>query len=305
MSVEANIIGNSPDGEHTNLNRRRPPVGKRRNKGYSNSYSGRGRGSGGGRRISGTRRRGRGGGITNYALNERVLALWSDEKKFYRATVSSIHWDGTYGVVFDAEKDREYNNQSEDQIQPTRNYSYQEGQHVKALFVKENKWYDAIILRSETLGRYAIKFDHLTKEFVQRSEFLRPCLEADARVMALWFKDNKYLPATIEEDEKHTYSIHFDGRKNSFKGQRPDTLYPLEEFQVGDEVLALWGQDGFFYPAVVTNVELFYQNDEDENEEMREREVTNTATKYRIRFHGLDKEFRARSYNLKKRFPRD
>lgn len=87
------------------------------------------------------------------------------------------------------------------------------------------------------LLRYAIKFGHLTKEFVQRSEFLRPCLDNGDRVMALWFKDNKYLPATIEEDEKHTYSIRFDGRKNSFKGQRPDTVYRLEEFEVDDEVM--------------------------------------------------------------------
>jgi len=298
MSVEPNLIGSSPDGGHTNLNRNRRQVGKqRRNKGSA----GRGRGSGG-RRITGNRRRGRGGGITNYALNERVLALWSDEKKFYRATISSIHWDGTYGVVFDSEKDREYNNQQEDQIQPVRNYTYHDGQQVKGLFVKENKWYDATILRSETLGRYAIKFGHLTKEFVQRSEFLRPCLDNGDRVMALWFKDNKYLPATIEEDEKHTYSIRFDGRKNSFKGQRPDTVYRLEEFEVDDEVLALWGQDGFFYPAVVTSVEGYELHGDDENEEMTEVNTV-TATKYRIRFHGLGKEFRARAYNLKKRFP--
>lgn len=288
MSVEPKIMGNSPDGGQNILNRRRN-VGKRRNR----VDRGRGRG---GRRISGTRRRGRGGGVTNYSLNDRVLALWSDEKRFYRATISSIHWDGTYGVVFDAENDREYNNQVEEQIQPVKDYTYHEGQEVKALFVKENKWYDAIILRSETLGRYAIKFAHLTKEFVQRSEFLRPCLQPQERVMALWFKDNKYLPATIEEDEKNTYAIRFDGRKNSFRGQRPDTLYRLEEFKEGDEVLALWGQDGFFYPAVVTAV-----GHDDENEEVRERE--SSATKYKIRFHGLDKEFRARAYNLKKRFP--
>jgi len=284
MSVEPKIEGISPDGGPANSLRRRN-VGKRRN----NRGSGRGRGSGG-RRINGTRRRGRGGGITNYSLNERVLALWQDERRFYRATISSIHWDGTYGVVFDAENDREYNNQSEDQIQPVKDYTYQEGQEVKALFVKENKWYDAVILRSETLGRYAIKFGHLTKEFVQRSEFLRPCLQPGERVMALWFKDNKYVPATIDEDEKHTYAVRFDGRKNSFKGQRPDTLYRLEEFKEGDEVLALWGQDGFFYPAVVTAVE---PDDEEDS----------PATKYRIRFHGLDKEFRARAYNLKKRLP--
>jgi len=295
MSVEGNIIGNNVDGGHAKINHRRP-VGKRR----ARNTAGRGRGSGG-RKISGTRRRGRGGGVTNFALNERVLALWSDEKKFYRATISSIHWDGTYGVVFDAEKDREYNNQSEDQIQPVRNYTYQENQQVKALFVKENKWYDATILRAETLGRYAIKFDHLTKEFIQRSEFLRPCLKPDSRVMALWFKDQKYLPATIEEDEKHTYSIRFDDRKSTFKGQKPDTLYPLEEFQMGEEVLALWGQDGFFYPAVVTEVEEANFHEDDENEEMREVRDS-FAKKYRIRFHGLNKEFSARAYNLKKRY---
>lgn len=285
MSVDTSLIGGSSPDSGSTLNKR-AKVGKRR-KNYS---GGRGRGNGG-RRISGTRRRGRGGGVTNFALNERVLALWSDEKKFYRATISSIHWDGTYGVVFDTEKDREYNNQQEDQIQPVRNYSYQEGQEVKALFVKENKWYDATILRAENNGRYAIKFNHLQKEFVQRAEFLRPCLEPGDRVMALWFKDSKYFPATIEEDEKNTYVIRFDGRKNSFKGQRPDTLYALEEFNEDDEILALWGQDGFFYPAVVTGVEEV--TDEDNN----------VTTSYKIQFHGLNKEFGARAFNLKKRFP--
>jgi len=285
MSADTGLISGSPERGST-LNRR-SKVGKQRRRNLS---GGRGRGNGG-RRITGNRRRGRGGGVTNFSLNERVLALWSDEKKFYRATISSIHWDGTYGVVFDTEKDREYNNQQEDQIYPVRSYVYQEGQEAKALFVKENKWYDAAIVRTEDRGRYAIKFNHLEKEFVQRSEFLRPCLNPGDRVMALWFKDSKYFPATIEEDEKNTYVIRFDGRKNAFKGQRPDTLYALEEFNEDDEVLALWGQDGFFYPAVITGVEEVADED------------NNRTISYKIKFHGLNKEFGARAFNLKKRFP--
>jgi len=233
------------------------------------------------------------GGVTNYSLNERVLALWQKEQKFYKATISSIHWDGTYGVVFDAEKDTEYVNQEEQNIQPIRNYVYHENQKVKALFVKENKWYDATILGSDPNGtsRYKIRFEHLKNEFLQRPDLIRPCLEAGDRVMAVWFKDQRYIPATIEEDEKHCYAIRFDGRKNSFSGQRPDTLYALEDFEQDDEVLALWGQDGFFYPAVITTVE----EEEDEEGQM--------SLSYKIRFHGLDKEFGARAYNLKKRFP--
>jgi len=278
----------SPLQDHHTLSRRRQ-VGKRSRNNFR-GREGRGRGT---RKLTSNRRRGRGGGVTNYSLNERVLALWQKEQKFYKATISSIHWDGTYGVVFDAEKDTEYVNQQDENIQPIRNYVYHEEQKVKALFVKENKWYDATILGSDPNGtsRYKIKFEHLKNEFLQRPDLIRPCLEAGDRVMAVWFKDQRYIPATIEEDEKHCYAIRFDGRKNSFSGQRPDTLYALEDFEQDDEVLALWGQDGFFYPAVITTVEEV----EDEEGEM--------SLSYKIKFHGLDKEFGARAHNLKKRFP--
>jgi len=126
-------------------------VGKRR--GGSGS-SGRGRGMGGrqinrdGRRRGG--RGGRGGGSHFYSLNDRVMALWASENKYYRATVSSVHWDGTYGIVFDMENDKEYLGQREEQLQPIKNYTYEVEQKVKALFVKDDRWYDAKIVSIES-----------------------------------------------------------------------------------------------------------------------------------------------------------
>jgi len=260
-------------------------VGKQRNRG-------RGRGSGG-RRINRENRRrggrGRGGGQHYYSLNDRVMALWASENKYYRATISSVHWDGTYGVVFDMENEREYLGQREEQLQPIKNYTYEVDQEVKALFVKDDRWYDAKICSIEGNSRYKIQFNHLTKEFTQRAEYLRPCWAVNTRVMALWFKDGKYLPATIVEGENSenkngNYTVQFDSRRTEFSGQRPDNIIPLEDFQTDEEVLALWGQDGLFYPAVVTQVVL----DDDD------------MASYSIRFHGLNKDFSARAYNLKK-----
>jgi len=267
-------------------------VGKRR--GGSGS-SGRGRGMGGrqinrdGRRRGG--RGGRGGGSHFYSLNDRVMALWASENKYYRATVSSVHWDGTYGIVFDMENDKEYLGQREEQLQPIKNYTYEVEQKVKALFVKDDRWYDAKIVSIESNTKYKIQFNHLDKVFTQRAEYLRPCLMVGTRVMALWFKDGKYLPATIvtsEDDENNkggNYTVQFDSRRTEFPGQRPDNIIPLEEFEKDEEVLALWGQDGLFYPAKISDVI---------------QENSTEMASYTIKFHGLSKEFSARAYNLKK-----
>jgi len=264
-------------------------VGKRR------GGSGRGRGMGG-RTINREARRrggrgGRGGGSHFYSLNDRVMALWASENKYYRATISSVHWDGTYGIVFDMENDKEYLGQREEQLQPIKNYKYEIDQKVKALFVKDDRWYDAKIVEIETTSKYKIQFNHLDKLFTQRAEYLRPCLPLGTRVMALWFKDGKYLPATIVEGEEEenqksgNYVVQFDSRRTEFPGQRPDNIVPLEEFEKDEEVLALWGQDGLFYPAKIIDVI---------------PPETSEMASYTIKFHGLSKEFSARAYNLKK-----
>jgi len=259
---------------------------------------GRGRGGAGGRPINRENRRprgrGRGGGQHYYSLNDRVMALWASESKYYRATISSVHWDGTYGIVFDTENDREYSGQREEQLQPIKNYSYSDGQAVKALFVKDDRWYDAKIVNSTDNG-YTIKFNHLDRSFSQRAEYLRPTLEVGTKVLALWFKDGKYLPATIVEpedtdDQKNeqknggNYTVKFDSRQTAFPGQRPDNIRALETFEENEEVLALWGQDHLFYPAKVVQVKV----------------GENNMPSYSIKFHGLDKEFSARAHNLKK-----
>jgi len=250
------------------------------------------------------RRRGRGGALTCYSLNDRVMALWPDENKFYKATISSISWDGTYGVVYDTENDREYINRTEEELQPIRRQEYQVDDEVKALFVKSDRWYNAKILAEEGRGQYSIKFEHLKNNFTQKAEFLRPCHPQGTRVLALWFQDNKYLPATIVEAEEPeeeeevdenagtrnaadgNYTIKFDNRDQIFGGQRPDHVLEIDEFEQDEEVYALWGQDGLYYPAKVVEVV-----DEDD-----------TPDKYMIQFHGLDKSFAARGFNLKKRY---
>jgi len=184
------------------------------------------------------------------------------------------------------ENDREYIGQREDQLQPIRNYKYQPGDKVKALFVKADRWYDATVNSDEGNNTYSIKFEHLNNSFTQRAEYLRPCLEDGARVLALWFKDGKYLPATIKKQEERigNYTIQFDSREKDFLGQRPDNIIPLEEFEENEEVLALWGQDGLFYPAQIIAKEMDKQD----------------VISYKIQFQGMTNTFSARAQNLKK-----
>jgi len=232
--------------------------------------------------------------LTCYSLCDRVMAHWPDENKFYKGTISSISWDGTYGVVYDTENDREYINRTEEELQPIKKQDYLVDEDVKALFVKTDRWYNAKILADEGRGQYSIKFQHLEKPFTQKSEFLRPFYATGTRVLALWFQDNKYLPATIAEPEAEdddqpqdgNYTIKFDNRDQLFNGQRPDHVLEIDEFEQDEEVYALWGQDGLYYPAKVVEV----------------HEEDDTPDKYMIQFHGLEKSFAARGFNLKKRY---
>jgi len=264
-------------------------VGKRRRgrgRGSSNRRGGRRRGRGGNsqrRRI-----RGRGGGVNYFGLSDRVMALWKSDGQHYKATISSINWDGTYGVVFDMQNEQEFTGQMEEDLQLLKTYKYNPGDRVKALFVKANKWFDAEIVEWAGRGRYLIQFDKLTKQFEQRQELIRPFLNPGDRVMAFWYNSGNYEPATIVEgstdlDDSGTtgYSIQFDNRDNIFDNQRPDQITLIDNFEEGEEVLALWAADGLFYPAVIMEV--------------------GPDDSYSIKFHTFNKVFdNQRSHNLKK-----
>jgi len=240
---------------------------------------GKSRGRGVGRRQ---RRGGRGGGVTNYKLGSRVIALWADESKYYRATISSVSYQGIYGIVFDITNDREFK-AYENQIQPLKYYTYEIGQQVKAYFYRDDRWYDGEIKEVLEGDRYNITFKHLTKTFTQRSEQLRPILEKGTRVLALWFKESKYMPATIEGiDDQSYYIIKFDQKTSEFPGTRPDNIIKLDTFEVDEEVLALWGQDRLYYPATIVGMD------------DKAKDV------FLIKFKGYNKEFKARSHTMKK-----
>lgn len=291
------------------------------------SRRGRGRGRGG-RKVSRGRKgrgRGRGGGTPLYNLGSRVKALWADENKYYNATVSGISFNGTYGITFDISNDREFK-AYENQLQPLRYYTFEKDQEVKALFFKDDRWYSAKVVEVLETGRYKVKFDHLDKEFEQRADQIRPVLKKGTRVMALWFKNSKYMAATIigEDAPKRekgvsgaTYTIKFDERTSEFSGTRPDNIMELDTFEKDEEMLALWGQDGLYYPAKVVAVGTENDEDEDdddddedksekgsddgEEEDEEEKKLKITKHEYLIKFDDFNRTFKARAQNLKKK----
>eukprot|EP00039_Didymoeca_costata_P024145 m.9412 g.9412 ORF g.9412 m.9412 type:complete len:1841 (+) comp4063_c0_seq1:49-5571(+) len=192
---------------------------------------------------------------TNFEIGQTVLALWPNDKYYYRGVIKSINLNSKKGKFL-----IQFDDNSKSRTNYIRDPFIPKGSAVMALPSSDDDYLLGWVT-SEFKDEYMIKFEEasgIKEQKINKSNVILPFDEEEETMSTETDnKDNKSKNAAKENNKSKRKKSKNDDDEQFHTPKLPPraTLTsPIADFKIGQAVLALYGTDKYYYRGIVKNI---------------------------------------------------